>query len=92
MNELKVNPKWAPKVEDPKEFRSLSGVEFSHVAVDVCDDKLFFRTLNFTGGSSRDLQMNIEVYGKSVHGIVQFTPAVGREIGQAILDLCKEEE
>ena len=92
MNELRVNPKWAPKVEDPKEFRSLRGFEFSHVAVDVCDDKLFFRTLNFTGGSSGDLQMDIEVNGNAVHGIVQFTPSVGREIGQAILDLCKEED
>ena len=90
MNELKVNPKYQPEKEET--FRASNGVEFSHLATDTCGDKLFFRTINFAGGSSGDLQMDIEVNGNAVHGIVQFTPSVGREIGQAILDLCKEED
>ena len=92
MNELKVNPKWIHINEPVGEFRALNDIEYSHVAIDTCGDRLFFKIINFADNSGERLQLRIEFYEKSSLGCVEFTPAVGHAIGQAILDLCKEED
>jgi len=91
MNELKVNPKWISENAPVGEFKASNGVEFSHVAIDTCGDRLFFKAINFADNSGRRLQLRIEFTGSVLDG-VEFRPAVGRAIGRAILDLCKEED
>ena len=91
MNELKVNPKWISENEPVGEFRASNGIEYSHVAIDTCGDRLFFKITNFADNSGKRLQLRIEFTGSALDD-VEFTPAVGRAIGQAILDLCKEED
>ena len=92
MNELKVNPKWISENEPLGEFKALNDIEYSHVAIDTCGDRLFFKAINFADGSGRRLQLRIEFYDKSTLGVVEFTPATGHAIGRAILELCKEED
>ena len=91
MNELKVNPKWISENEPMEKFRASNGIEYSHVAIDTCGDRLFFKITNFADNSGKRLQLRIEFTGSALDG-VEFTPAVGHAIGRAILELCKEEE
>ena len=90
MNELKVYPKWISENEPVGEFRASNGIEFSHVAIDICGDRLFFGTISYCGDEKK-LRLRIE-FTSSVVDRLEFEPEVGRAIGQAILDLCKDGE
>jgi len=91
-NELKINPNYKPiPAPDISEFRGRNDQEYSHMALDVVGDKLFLRTV----GDKPVLQMCLEIDPfprGSIGDRLEFNLEVGRAIGEAILDLCKEEE
>jgi len=98
MNELKVNPSYSFA-------RSLflagnPPTEYSHMAIDVAGNELFFKVTNPYNAPAhapartkklKILSANGEFF-KGGDGHLEFSIETGREIGQAILDLCKEED
>jgi len=98
MNELRINPSYSPE-----ESGFLAGeppTEYSHVAIDVAGNELFFRVTNpynapaYAPARTKKLKI-LSVDGglfPGGDGHLEFSIEVGREIAQAILDLCKEEE
>jgi len=91
MSELKVNPNY--KLDKTRgEFKASNGIEFSHLAIDTCDDKLFFKTQLFLDEDKKRLRLQIETDDSTIVKWLEFELEIGREIGEAILDLCKEGE
>jgi len=98
MNELRINPSY-----DPAGSEFLAGeppTEYSHVAIDVVCNSLFLKVTNpynapaHAPARTKKLKI-LPVDGgffKGGDGHLEFSIETGREIGQAILDLCKEEE
>jgi len=85
-NELKIHPNYKPvPPPDTSEWRGGDGQEYSHLALDVVGDKLFLRIM----GDRDRFVLRPEI---TTGTRLEFDLEVGRKIGQAILDLCKEEE
>lgn len=81
-NELKINPNYkSVPPPDTSEFKGTNHIEYSHVAWDAVGDKLFLR---IKWGL---LQIRFETDSD----LLEFNREAGREIAQAILDLCREE-
>ena len=98
MNELRINPSYSLArslflAGDPP-------TEYSHVAIDVVGNELFFKVTNpynapaYAPARTKKLKI-LPVDGgvfEGGDGHLEFSIETGREIGQAILDLCKKEE
>jgi len=91
MNELRINPGY-----DLAESGFLAGeplMEYSHVANDIAANKLFLRVVNSSTGTKRLQILPVDgEFFQGGDGHLEFGIETGRAIGQAILDLCKEED
>ena len=98
MNELRINPRY-----DPAELKFLAGeppTEYSHWAIDVAGNELFFKVTNPynapANAPTRTRKLILLPFDgrffKGGDGHLEFSIETGREIGQAILDLCKEKD
>jgi len=98
MNELRINPSYSPE-----ESGFLAGeppAEYSHVAIDVAGNELFFKVTNPYNAPAHAPARTQKLillpfdgrFFRGGDGHLEFSIETGREIGQAILDLCKEKD